>query len=255
MYSRTQIFIAELIGTFFILLFGDGVVAMVQLFNLGGYGNITIAWGVAVFLGILVSHRISGAHLNPAVTLALVIIKRCHWGKLFLYIPAQMLGGFLGAAVVYFFYSAKLKLVDPTLSHSAGIFTTFPAVPGFMPSFMAELIATAVLLFTILAIVDHFHHEKSPWLSPFSIGVLIIGIGMSLGGMHGYAMNPARDLSPRIFITLMGFKNTGLSLHSLIWVPTILGSLLGGPIGAALYQVTLGARPTGTTRFAPPPQS
>jgi len=245
-YSKYQIFMAEFIGTLFILLFGDGVVAMVQLFNLGSYGVITVAWGLAVFLGIIVSHRISGAHLNPAVTLALVITKKCHWKKLFLYAPAQMLGGFCGAALVYFFYSAKLKLMDPGLIHSAGIFTTFPAVPGFLPSFMAELIATGVLLFTILAITDHFHQEKSPYLpylAPFSIGLLIMGIGMSLGGMHGYAMNPARDLSPRIFIALMGFKNNGLTQHSLIWIPTILGSLLGGPIGAVLYQMSIGQRP------------
>jgi len=243
MHSKTQIFMAEFFGTLFILLFGDGVVAMVQLFNLGSYGVITVAWGLGVFLGILVSHRISGAHLNPAVTLALVITKRCPFGKLFLYIPAQMLGGFFGAALVYFFYAAKFKLVDPGLTHSAGIFTTFPAVPEFMPSFMAELIATAVLLFTILAIVDHFHHEKTPYFSSFAIGLLIIGIGMSLGGMHGYAMNPARDLSPRIFIALMGFKNNGLTNHSLIWLPTVLGSLCGGPLGAVLYQMTLGRKP------------
>ncbi len=240
--TQCQIFIAEFFGTLFILLFGDGVVAMVQLFNLGSYGVITIAWGFAVLLGILVSSRISGAHLNPAVSLALAIIGRFSWKKLPLYISAQMLGGFVGAALVYYFYLAKLKLVDPGLTHSAGIFTTFPAVPAFLPSFMAELIATGVLLFTILAINDHFHHEKSSWVTPFAISGLIMAIGMSLGGMHGYAMNPARDLSPRIFIALMGFKNNGLTDPSgtLIWLPTILGSLCGGPIGALLHKFTLG---------------
>ncbi len=240
MHTKFQEFMAEFIGTFFILLFGDGVVAMVKLFNLGGYGNITIAWGFGVFLGILASQRISGAHLNPAVTLALVLIKKFPVKKLPHYVLGQMLGGFAGAALVYFFYAAKFSLVDPTLSNTAGIFTTFPAVPGFFPSFISEVIATGVLLFGILAIVDHFKAEKADWLAPFSIGLLIVGIGMSLGGMHGYAMNPARDLSPRIFIALMGFKNNGLTDGSLIWIPTVLGSLLGGPLGAMLYCITLG---------------
>lgn len=234
-----QEFIAELIGTFLILLFGDGVVAMVKLFNLGGYGNITVAWGLAVLLGILASQRISGAHLNPVVTLSLVFIKKFPIQKLPHYVAAQMLGGFLGAAVVYFFYEPKLIMMDPALSHTAGIFTTFPAVPGFLRSVISELIATAMLLFGILAIVDHCKSEKAEWLGPFAISLLIIAIGMSLGGMHGYAMNPARDLSPRIFISLMGFQNNGLTDGSLIWLSTLLGTLLGGPIGAGLYCITL----------------
>src|SRR3990167_1096234 len=131
MYSRAQEFLAELLGTFFILLFGCGVDAMNSLFNLGGYTDITISWGVGVFLGILVSNRISGAHLNPAVSLALACTKRFSWKKIPHYVAGQMLGGFLGAALVYYFYAAKLTLVDPTLAHTAGIFTTFPAVSAF----------------------------------------------------------------------------------------------------------------------------
>lgn len=243
MYTRYQEFLAECLGTFCILLFGTGVVAMNDLFNLGGYTNITFAWGFGVFLGILVSNRVSGAHLNPAVTLALAVTKRFPFSKMPHYVAGQMLGGFLGAALVYYFYKAKFALVDPTLSHTAGVFTTFPAVPQFMPSLMAEVIATAVLLFGILAIVEHFNNEKAGWLAPFAIGGLIVGIGMSLGGMHGYAMNPARDLSPRIFIALMGFKNNGLTDGSHIWIPAVLGSLIGGPLGALLYNFTLGRRP------------
>ena len=244
MYTTFQETIAEFFGTLFILLFGCGVVAMNVLFNLGGYTNITLGWGAGVFLGILVSNRISGAHLNPAVTLALVLTRRFPAQKMLHYIAAQMLGGFVGAAIVYYFYQAKIALVDPTLSHSAGIFTTFSAVPQFLPGFMAEVIATAILLFGILAIVEHFNSEKAGWLAPFAIGGLIVAIGMSFGGMHGYAMNPARDFSPRLFITLMHFQPNGLTDGATDWIAPVFGSLLGGPLGALLYNCTIGRTPT-----------
>lgn len=242
MYNRYQEFVAEFFGTLFLVVFGCGVNAMNVLFNLGGYTNIAFGWGAAVFLGILVSNRISGAHLNPAVTLALVTVRRFPAAKIPHYMIGQMLGGFIGAALVYYFYRAKFMLVDPTLSHTAGIFATFPAVPQFLPGLMAEVIATAILLFGILAIIDHFSNEKTGFLAPFAIATLIVAIGMSLGGMHGYAMNPARDLSPRIFTALMGFQNNGLTSGSTIWLAPVLGSMLGGPLGALLYQFTLGKR-------------
>lgn len=242
MYSRYQEFVAEFFGTLCIVLFGCGVNAMNVLFNLGGYTNITLGWGAAVFLGIVISNRISGAHLNPAVTFALVIVKRFPAAKMPHYMSGQMLGGFTGAALVYYFYKAKLMLVDPSLSHTAGIFATFPAAPQFLPGLMAEVIATATLLFGILSIVEHFNTEKAGWLAPFAIGALIVAIGMSLGGMHGYAMNPARDLSPRIFTALMGFHNNGLTGGSDIWLAPVLGSMIGGPLGALLYQFTLGKK-------------
>ncbi len=233
---------AEFIGTMFILIFGNGVCAMNSLFNLGGYVNITFGWGLGVFLGILVSTRISGAHLNPAITIALVITKRFPLKKSLVYIPAQMLGGFVGAALVYYFYQAKFAIVDPTLTHSAGIFTTFPAVGGFMPGFMAEIIATSVLVFAILSIIEHFTSDKAPFLAPFAVSGLIVAIGMSLGGMHGYAMNPARDFSPRLFVAIMGFANNGLTNGSTIWIAPLLGSILGGTLGAIIYDLTLGRK-------------
>lgn len=235
-------FMAELIGTMFILLFGNGVCAMNSLFNLGGYTNITFAWGIGVFLGILVSSRVSGAHLNPAVTLALVITKRFPKSKMAYFIIAQMLGAFLGAALVYFFYKAKFLISDPTLSHSAAIFSTFPAVDLFIPSLASEVIATAILLFGILAIVDHFIFDKAGFLAPFAIATLIVGIGMAFGGMHGYAMNPARDFSPRLFTAILGFSNNGLTDGSHIWLVPVLGPLIGGPIGALFYDLTIGKK-------------
>lgn len=233
-------FMAEFYGTMFIVLFGTGVCAMNSLFNLGGYTNITFGWGIGVFLAILVSNRFSGAHLNPAVSLALAITSRMSWRKFPHYVIAQMLGGFVGALIVYYFYSAKLILVDPGLTHSAGIFATFPAVPQFMPGLMAEIIPTAILLFGILSIVENYTHDKAIYLAPFAVGGLIVAIGMSFGGMHGYAMNPARDLSPRLMTVMLGFKNNGFSDGSHIWLAPVLGSLIGGPLGAILYDLTLG---------------
>lgn len=238
---------AELIGTMFILLFGNGVCAMNSLFNLGGYTNITIAWGLGVFFGILVSTRISGAHLNPAVTLSLVLSKRFPLNKAPFYMISQMLGGFIGAAIVYYFYQAKFAIVDPDLSHTAGIFSTFPAVASFMPSFMSEIIATAILMFGILSIVDHFTTDNAGFLAPFAVGALIVAIGMSFGGMHGYAMNPARDFSPRLFTAIIGFKNNGLTDGSSIWIVGILGPIIGGPIGTFLYDLTLAKKEMETT--------
>jgi len=241
--NKYQEFMAEMIGTMFILLFGNGVNAMFVLFNLGGYTNITFGWGLGVFLGILISNRISGAHLNPAVTLALVTTKRFPAHKAPLFIIAQMLGGFIGAAIVYFFYQAKFHQFDPNLDHTAGIFSTFPAITNtFMPGFMAEIIASTLLMFAILAIVENFANDKAGFLAPFAVAALIVGIGMSFGAMHGYAMNPARDFSPRLFTAIMGFKNNGLTDGSWIWTAPVFGSLLGAPLGAVLYDLTIGKK-------------
>lgn len=239
-YITYREFMAELTGTMFILLFGNGVNAMNSLFNLGGYTNITFSWGFGVFLGILVSGRISGAHLNPAVTLALVITKRFSLKKAPLYMLAQMIGGFVGAALVYYFYQAKFAAVDPELKQYAGIFSTFPAVSSYMPGFMSEIIATAILMFGILSIVEHFTFDKAGFLAPFAVGALIVAIGMSFGGMHGYAMNPARDFSPRLFTALVGFANNGLTDGSGIWTVGVFAPLIGGPLGAIIYDFTLG---------------
>jgi glycerol uptake facilitator protein len=238
--SSYRLFMAEMLGTMFILLFGNGVNAMVSLFNLGGYTNITFGWGFGGLLGVLVSSRISGAHLNPAITIALAITRRFPTCQIPLYVTAQMVGGLLGAAVVYGFYAAKFPQVDPTLSHSAAIFTTFPAITtSFYPGLLAEVIATAILLFAILALSEHFERINASALIPFAVAALIVGIGMSFGGMHGYAMNPARDLSPRLLVTLLGFKHTGLGAGSWVWAAPVMGSLIGAPLGAWLYDLTL----------------
>ena len=233
-------FKAELIGTMLIILFGTGADAMNILFNLGGYISITFAWGIGVFLGILSSAKISGAHLNPAISIALAITKRFSWRKVPLFIIAQFLGAMIGAGIVYYFYSAKLVQVDPTLSHTAGIFTTFSAVSAYIPSIMAEIIATAILLFGILIISHFIPTEHTGIFTACSVAFLVVGIGMSFGGMHGYAMNPARDFGPRLIVTLLGFKHNGLTDGTLTWTHGIIGPLIGGPIGIWLYDFTLG---------------
>ena len=236
-----------------ILLFGSGVVAMVKLFGSqipgevvnGGQTNIAISWGVGVAMGIYVAGRISGAHLNPAVTLAMAVFREFPWAKVVPYCLAQTAGGFVGAALVFFNYRAAFEKADPLLEHTAGIFTTFPAFPN-VPSagFFDQVLGTAILLFLVFAIIDERNHHIHQSLAPLLIGLVVVGIGMSFGSLHGYAINPARDFGPRVFITLAGFKHNGLLDGTReFWVP-IAGPLLGGLLGGGLYDF-------GVRRFLP----
>lgn len=244
---------AEFFGTFILMLFGNGVVAMVVLFGHGvpgevvngGYTNINFAFGIGVTMGCYVAGKISGAHLNPAVTVAVAAFRDFPWRKVVPYSLAQTLGAFCAAALVYWNYRPQFHVVDPNLTHTAGVFTTFPAFPQ-MPSagLLDQIIGTAILLFLIFAIIDERNQPPQANLTPILIGVIVVGIGMSFGGMHGYAINPARDFGPRLFTVLAGFKNNGLSDGGYIfWVP-IVGPLIGGVIGAAAYDF-------GVRRFLP----
>jgi glycerol uptake facilitator protein len=245
---------AEFLGTLVLIMLGDGVVAMVVLFGTGlpgevvkgGYTNITLGWGLAVMMGIYVAGQISGAHLNPAVTLALALFRKFPWTKVVPYIVAQILGAFAGAALVFVNYRQAFQRVDPTLSHTAGVFTTFPAFPEFPWSgFVDQVIGTAILMGLILAITDDRNQRPSGNLLPVVIGLVVVAIGVSWGGMHGYAINPARDLGPRLFTVLAGFKNNGLTDGKpVFWVP-IMGPIIGALLGALIYDV--GIRP-----FLPP---
>jgi len=244
---------AEFIGTFVLILFGTGVVAMVVLFPSrnpgetihGGYTDITIGWGLAVTMGIYVAGKVSGAHLNPAVTLALAVFRGFPWRKVVPYSIAQTAGAFVAAALVYRNYLPAFHQVDPQLEHTAGIFTTFPAFAG-MPQagFLDQLIGTGLLVLLILAITDEFNMPPGANLAPLMIGLVVVAIGMSFGGMHGYAINPARDFGPRLFTVVAGFRNNGLTDHSGVWWVPIAGPLLGGLLGAAVYDF-------GIRRFLP----
>lgn len=241
-------FIAEAFGTFVLVLFGTGVVAMVLLFGQGvegeivngGYTNITVAWGLAVTMGIYLTARISGAHLNPAVTLALALFRNFPWAKVLPYSLAQTLGAFFAAALTYMNYRPAFLREDPDLSRTAGVFTTFPAFPEYLAAgFLDQVIGTALLLLLIFAISDEKNLPPAANLSPLLVGLIVVVIGMSFGGMHGYAINPARDFGPRLFTALAGFKNNGLTDGSYAWLVPILGPLLGGVIGAAAYDLLI----------------
>jgi glycerol uptake facilitator protein len=244
---------AEFFGTLILILFGNGVVAMVVLFAHGvpgeivngGFTNINFAFGIGVTMGCYVAGRISGAHLNPAVTVAVAAFRGFPWRKVIPYIVAQTAGAFIAAAIVYWNYRPQFLMVDPNLDHTAGVFTTFPAFPQILSAgLLDQTIGTAILLFLIFAIIDDRNQPPQANLTPILIGVIVVGIGMSFGGMHGYAINPARDFGPRLFTVVAGFKNNGLTDGGYVfWVP-IVGPLIGGLIGAAAYDF-------GVRRFLP----
>lgn len=236
---------AEFLGTFVLILLGTGVVAMVVLFPSqtpgelvhGGYTNITLGWGLGVTMGIYVAGRVSGAHLNPAVTLTLAIFRGFPWRKVLPYSIAQVAGAFVAAALVYQNYLPAFHQVDPQLERTAGIFTTFPAFPNLpQAGFLDQMIGTALLLLLIFAITDEFNMPPGANMTPLMIGLVVVAIGMSFGAMHGYAINPARDLGPRLFTVLAGFRNNGMTDGSKVWWVPILGPLVGGVTGAAVYD-------------------
>src|SRR5882724_6802592 len=237
--------IAEFLGTFVLILFGTGVVAMIVLFPTsnpgevvhGGYTNITIGWGLAVTMGIYLAGRISGAHLNPAVTLSLAVFRGFPWRNVLPYSIAQTAGAFLAAAVVYRNYLPAFHQVDPMLEKTAGIFTTFPAFAGLpQAGLLDQIIGTGLLLLLILAITDEWNAPPGANLAPLMIGLVVVAIGMSFGGMHGYPINPARDFGPRLFTVVAGFRNNGLTDGPKVWWVPVVAPLLGGLLGAAIYD-------------------
>jgi glycerol uptake facilitator protein len=240
--------LAEFLGTLVLIALGDGVVAMVVLFGKdvqgevvkGGYTNITLGWGLAVFLGICVAGRITGAHLNPAVTLTLAVRRGFPWGKVLPYTAAQVAGAFAAAALVYANYLPAFHHFDPTLSKTAGVFTTFPAFPEAPWTFglLDQMVGTALLLGLIFAITDPRNQQVSPGWQPLAIGLVVVAIGVSWGGMHGYAINPARDFGPRLFTLAAGFKNTGFEDYHIFLVP-IVGPYVGGLLGAFIYDLLI----------------
>ena len=237
--------LAEFLGTFVLILFGTGVVAMVVLFPTrnpgevihGGFTNITLGWGLAVTMGIYIAGKISGAHLNPAVTLALAVFRNFPWSKVAPYSIAQTAGAFAAAALVYWNYAPAFHQVDPQLEKTAGVFTTFPAFPGLpQAGFLDQMIGTGLLLLLIFAISDEFNMPPGANLAPLLIGLVVVAIGISFGGMHGYAINPARDFGPRLFTAVRGFRNNGLTDGSRVWWVPVVAPLLGGLLGAAVYD-------------------
>lgn len=235
-------FVAELIGTMLMILLGDGVVANVVLKdtkgNNGGWIVITTAWGLAVFVGVVVAGPYSGAHLNPAVTLALAIAGKFAWANVIPYIIAQFAGACLGAFLVWIMYYDHFKRTNDPASILA-VFCTGPAVRNYVSNIASEVIGAFVLLFTIFYIAGA---EITPAKTPIGLGsigaipvaLLVWVIGLSLGGTTGYAINPARDLGPRFMHMLLPIKGKGNSDWAYAWIP-VIAPLVGASVAAVLY--------------------
>lgn len=234
-----QSFLAELTGTAFLLLLGNGVVANVLLKGSkaenSGFIFITIGWGLAVTLAVFAVGRISGAHLNPAVTVALAVSGQFEWQNVGPYIAAQMLGGMLGSILVYLHYLPHWQLTEDPGAKLA-CFCTSPAVPHTFSNFFSEFTGTFVLLFGIAALGGNRFAEG---LNPFAVGALVLAIGHSLGGTTGYAINPARDLAPRLAHAILPIPGKGDSNWAYAWIPA-LAPIAGGVCGVLTYQLLLG---------------
>jgi glycerol uptake facilitator protein len=237
---------AEFAGTLILILFGVGVVAQVVAGGLGGHDSIAWGWGFGVMLGVYVAGRISGGHLNPAVTIALAVFKGFEWRKVAPYALAQFLGAFVAALIVRWNYTEVLAKFDPGHTvKSQGVFSTLPG-NGTLPvsdwgALRDQIIGTAILLFLVVAITDIRNTSPLANLAPVVIGFLIVAIGMAWGTDAGYAINPARDFGPRLasFFTGYGSAFHDQYGHLYFWIP-IVGPIVGGIIGAGLYELLVG---------------
>src|SRR5688572_4927502 len=233
---------AEFAGTLILILFGCGVVAQVVTTGVGDVQSIHWAWGLGVVFGVYVAGRISGAHLNPAVTIALAVFKGFPWRKVGPYSLAQFLGAFFAALIVRWNYTEALATFDPgNTQQSQGVFSTLPNTSlgvSEWGAFRDQIIGTAILLFLILAVTDILATPPQANLAPFIIGLIVVAIGMAWGADAGYAINPARDFGPRLasFFTGYGEAFRDTTGYPYWWIP-IVAPIIGGLIGAGLYQV------------------
>lgn len=237
-------FSAELIGTMFLILLGNGVVANVVLkgtkgFN-AGWMVITTGWALAVFVGVVIATPYSGAHLNPAVTLALAIAGKFPWAKVGLFILAQIIGAVAGAFLVWVVYRDHFNTTaDPDLQ--LAVFSTAPAIKNTVFNLLSEIIGTFVLVFVIFYFTNAEIADKRTPIGLGSLGALPVAfvvwaIGLSLGGTTGYAINPARDFGPRIAHAFLPMKEKGSSNWKYAWIP-IIGPFVGGVLAALLYLI------------------
>lgn len=249
--------VGEFLGTALLIVLGDGVVASVTLLNKqADWIVITTGWALAVTLGIYVSGRLSGGHLNPAVSIALAARGEFAWASVGPYVSAQVAGAFVGACLVYLDYSQAFlafeqanaltrgtivagKLAGPAAG-GAGVFATFPEFDSLPHNLFSEFLGTAVLLFMVRALTDRRNLMTFRPLQPALIGATVWAIGLSLGGLTGYAINPARDLGPRLAASVFGWGSAAFASHDwYFWVP-IVGPILGGLAGTFLYDLSIG---------------
>lgn len=237
-------FSAELIGTMFLILLGAGVVANVILKGTKGFGGgwivITTGWALAVFVGVVIAGPYSGAHLNPAVSIALAIAGKFPWNDVPLYILAQLVGAMLGAFLAWLIYRDHFNTTSDPDTQLA-VFSTGPAIRNTTFNLLSEIIGTFVLVFVVFYFSDaEIKEPKSPIglgsLGALPVAFLVWAIGLSLGGTTGYAINPARDLGPRIIHALLPIKQKGSSNWKYAWIP-VIGPIIGAVIAALLYMV------------------
>jgi glycerol uptake facilitator protein len=236
---------AEFAGTFILIMFGCGVVAQVQAPGLGDHDSIAWAWGFGVMLGVYVAARVSGAHINPAVTLALAVFRGFSWHKVAPYVVAQTVGAFCAALLVRWNYTEILAKFDP--GHTFKTQTVFSTLPGngVLPvseygAFRDQVIGTALLVMLIFAITDLLNTPPGANLGPLITGLLVVAIGMAWGADAGYAINPARDFGPRLASFITGYNTAWRDQYGNIywWIP-IVAPLCGGLIGAAFYKFVI----------------
>lgn len=231
-------FTGELLGTFILVLSGDGVVSACILNKTkaqnSGWIAIVLGWGIAVTVAVYISGFMSGAHLNPAVTLAMAAIGSLPWSQVVTYLVAQFLGAMLGALVLYLHYYPHWKETKDAGTILA-CFSTGPAIRHTWSNLLGEALGTAVLVITVMAIGPN---KVAAGFGPIIVGFVVMAVGFSLGATTGYAINPARDLGPRIMHALLPIPNKGDSDWSYAWIP-VLGPILGGIAGALIYQVIL----------------
>lgn len=235
-------FLAELLGTAILIILGNGVVANVVLHRTKGQNSgwivITAGWALAVTVAVYAVNSFSGAHLNPAVTIGLATIDKFPWAQVPLYVTAQMTGAFLGAAIVWLVYLPHWE-VTPDQGGKLAVFSTGPAIRHPVGNLISEIVGTAVLVLGVLAIlrpenlVANSGFDKG--FAPALVGMLVGSIGLSLGGTTGYAINPARDLGPRLAHALLPIHGKGSSDWSYAWIP-VVGPLIGGVLGAVIFK-------------------
>ncbi len=228
-------FLGEFFGTMLLVILGDGVVAAVVLRKSkaenADWSVITLGWGLAVTLAIYAVGTISGAHINPAVTISFAASGAFPWSKVLPYISAQLLGGFVGAAIVWIHYLPHWRETEDQATKLA-VFCTGPAIRAPWSNLVSEIIGTFILIAGLLFIGAN---KFTDGLNPLVVGLLIVAIGMSLGGTTGYAINPARDLAPRLAHFLLPIKGKGNSDWSYAAIP-VVGPILGGILGALVYN-------------------
>ncbi len=237
---------AEFFGTMILILFGVGVVAQVVTGGFptttgatGDYNSIAWGWGLGVAMAVFVAGRVSGAHLNPAVTVALAVFKGFSWRKTAPFIAAQTAGAFVGALLVRWAYSDAINRVDPGHTKATqGIFSTSPGAGVSIPTaFLDQVIGTAILVMVIFALTSAVNNPPLANTAPLFIGLLVVGIGLGWGANAGYAINPARDFGPRLASLLTGYHDAMFSANGpelYFWLP-LTAPLIGGVIGGALF--------------------